>query len=42
MYVDRGGDPRVLDDLRWSDVADWLAVHDLLEVRGSLGGIPEE
>jgi len=41
MYIDRGGDPRVFDELPWQDIADWLAIHDILEVRSSLGAMPD-
>ncbi|GGO01836.1 hypothetical protein GCM10009030_35900 [Haloarcula pellucida] len=41
MYIDRGGDPRVFDELSWGEIEDWLAIHDVLEARQSLGGLPE-
>jgi hypothetical protein len=36
-----GGDPRDLDALPYATIADWLAVHDLLDARQSIGGVPE-
>ena len=27
-YIDQGGDPRAFDDLTWTDVLDWLCIHD--------------
>lgn len=41
MYLDRGGDPRVLEDLPWRDIAAWLSIHDILEARRSIGHVPE-
>ncbi|MDS0258564.1 hypothetical protein NDI56_03955 [Haloarcula sp. S1CR25-12] len=41
-YVDAGGDPRAFDDMLWGEVLDWLAIHDVLDARQSLGSIPEE
>lgn len=40
--MDRGHSPDEIDQMRWSDVQDWLAIHDVLDARSSLGGIPEE
>lgn len=37
-----GGDPRVFDELPWADVEAWLAIHDIVEARRSIGGVPEE
>mgnify|MGYP000217450975 CR=1 FL=1 len=42
MYIDRGGDPAAFDDMSWGAVEDWLAIHDIMEARQSLGGLPEE
>jgi hypothetical protein len=42
LFLERGGDPRVLDELPMADIRDWLAVNDVLEVRSSLGGLPED
>lgn len=39
VYLDRGGDPSVIDDLPWQTVAAWLSIHGLLEQRASLGGL---
>jgi len=41
MYVDRGGSPQDFDEMSWGTVEDWLTIHDIMEVRQSLGGIPE-
>lgn len=40
-YIHRGGDPRTFDDMAWSEVLDWLAIHDVIEARSSLGGLPD-
>jgi hypothetical protein len=40
--MDRGLDPRIIDELPWRTVSAWLSVHDILEVRSSLGGLPDE
>lgn len=37
----RGLDPRVVDELPWRDIDAYLTVHDLLEARSTLGGIPD-
>lgn len=42
MYIDRGGDPTAFDRMSWSAVKDWLAVHDIMEVRQTLGGLSED
>jgi len=41
MYLDRGGSPQDFDEMSWGAVQDWLAIHDIIEVRQSLGGLPE-
>jgi len=41
-YLSAGGDPQNLDDLPWRDIMDWLAIQDILDVRSSLGGLPDE
>jgi len=41
LYLEKGGDPRVLEELRWSEVMDWLEVQDILEARSTVGGLPD-
>lgn len=38
LYIDRGGDPRDLDDVPWEDIEAWLSVHHVLEGRAAVGG----
>lgn len=40
-FMHRGGDPRLLEDIDIQYILDWLAVHDLLDARGGLGGVPD-
>lgn len=42
LYIERGGDPRDLESLRWGELMDWLWVQDALEARSSLGALPDE
>ncbi|GAA3882653.1 hypothetical protein GCM10022627_40180 [Haloarcula argentinensis] len=38
-YLDRGGTIEDFDAMPWPAVLDWLAIHDILDVRGTLGGL---
>jgi len=39
VYIDRGGTADEFDAMPWPAVLDWLAIHDILDVRGTLGGL---
>lgn len=36
-----GGDPRLLEEIDQRYILDWLAVHDALDARSGLGGLPD-
>jgi hypothetical protein len=40
--LDRGGDPRDLEDVPWRDIESWLAIHDILDARRAIGGVPHD
>jgi len=42
LYLDRGGDPRDLADIPWRDIEAWLAIHDTLDSRRAIGGVPND
>ncbi|WP_168216016.1 hypothetical protein [Halorussus marinus] len=41
-YIDRGGSPRVFDEMTWAEIEDWIAIHDIMDARQSFGGVPDE
>jgi len=42
LYIDRGGDPRVFDDIAWEDIEAWLSIVPILDERRALGGLADD
>jgi hypothetical protein len=41
LFIHRGLDPRLVDELPWRDVEAYLAIEDRLAQRYAFGGFPE-
>lgn len=41
VLMHHGHSPDDIDDYPLPAILDWLAVHDVLEQRSSIGGVPE-
>ena len=42
MYLHKGGDPRLIDELPWRVVDAWLSLAGVFDQRQALGGIVDD